>query len=105
MTSGSLFLVSVLMLTRKRKRKKGRARKHQKRRSDYAALHPEDSESDEEKPTSKAALRATRKKRPLRTKRSVNPTKSDQVALIDSDGGSSDSDTIFQKTTFTEETL
>ena len=101
------FLVSVLMLTRKRQRKKGRARKNQKRRSDYAALHPDDSESDEEKPTSKAALRATRKKRPLRPKRPVIPIKSDQVALIDSDGapGSSDSDTIFQKTTFSEETL
>lgn len=99
--------VSVLMLTRKRKRKKGRVRKHQKRRSDYAALHPDDSESDEEGPASKAALRATRKKRPLRTKRSVVPIKSDQVALIDSDraAGSSDSDTIFQKTTFSEETL
>jgi len=95
------------MLTRKRKRKKGRVRKHQKRRSDYAALHPDDSESDEEGPASKAALRATRKKRPLRTKRSVVPIKSDQVALIDSDraAGSSDSDTIFQKTTFSEETL
>ena len=97
------------MLTRKRQRKKGRARKNQKRRSDYAVLHPEDSEdsSDEEKPPSKAALRATRKKRPLRPKRPVIPIKSDQVALIDSDGapGSSDSDTIFQKTTFSEETL